>query len=145
MSSKKSGYKVRDVVIDDEYSTIDANMTVVQAAQKMKEKGVPDLVVLDNDHQKVLGVIADFDIVQQIVAAGKDPSTANVKNAMYQIEPVTLDTPVEDAFLRMQNLKVNVVPVVDGDKLLGVCTIQDCWSYIPPEGTDRVGLIPVAN
>jgi CBS domain-containing protein len=145
MSSKKTGYKVRDLVIDDEFSTIGSDTTVVQAAQLMKEKTVPDLVVLDNTTKKVLGVVADFDIVHDIVATGKDPAATNVKTAMYQIEPVTLDTPVEDAFLRMQNLKVTVVPVVEGGKLLGVCTIQDCWSYIPQEGTDRVGVIPVAN
>lgn len=136
---------VRDLVIDDEYSTIESDATVVDAAQKMKEGGVPDLVVLDHGNKKVLGVIADFDIVHEIVAAGKDPKTTNVKVAMYQIEPVKLDTPVEEAFLRMQNLKVTVVPIVEGDKLLGVCTIQDCWSYIPQEGADRVGLIPVKN
>ncbi len=145
MSKKKSGYKVQDLVIDDEYSTIESNATVVEAAQKMKEKGVPDLVIIDQESKKILGIVADFDIVHEVVAMGKDPKTTNVKTAMYQIEPVKVDTPVEDAFLRMQNLKVTVVPVVEGDKLLGVCTIQDCWSYIPQEGVDRVGIIPVAN
>jgi CBS domain-containing protein len=145
MSSKKSGYKVRDLVIDDEYSTIDSNATVREAAEKMKEVGVPDLVVLNKDDGGILGVIADFDIVHEIVAKGKDPSTENVRTAMYTIQPVTLDTPVEDAFVRMRDLKVTVVPVVQDRKLLGVCTIHDCWSYIPQEGTDKIGLIPVSN
>ncbi|HMF34228.1 MAG TPA: CBS domain-containing protein [Candidatus Lokiarchaeia archaeon] len=145
MSSSKSGYKVRDLVIDDEYSTIDASATVVEAAQKMKEAGVPDLVILDGDEQAVVGIIADFDIVHEIVAEGKDPSSENVKAAMYTIEPVTLDTPVQDAFTRMRDLNVTVVPVVENGQLLGVCTIHDCWSYIPQEGVDRVGLIPVSN
>lgn len=145
MSIKKSGYKVRDLVIDDEYSTIGSQATVRQAAEKMKEVGVPDLVVLSNDDGKVLGVIADFDIVHEVVAKGKDPNTENVRTAMYTIDPVTLDTSVEDAFVRMRDLKVTVVPVVHENKLIGVCTIHDVWSYIPPEGSDKIGLIPVTN
>lgn len=145
MSAQKNRYKVRDLVIDDEFSTIDASASVREAAEKMKEKGVPDLVILDGEDEKVLGIIADFDIVHEIVAEGKDPATESVKTAMYTIEPVTLDTPVEDAFTRMRDLKVTVVPVVQDSKLLGVCTIHDCWSYIPQEGTGRTGLIAVSN
>jgi len=64
---------------------------------------------------------------------------------MYKISPVTLDTPVTEAFTRMRDLNVNVVPVVENEKLIGVCTIQDCWSYIPDQTVDEIGLIPVRN
>lgn len=93
----------------------------------------------------MLGVIADFDIVQNIVADGKDPATVKVTTAMYTIEPVTTETNVVDAFERMRDLNVNVVPVIEKDKLLGVVTIQDVWSYIPDENIDEIGLIPVDN
>jgi CBS domain-containing protein len=145
MNTQKNAYKVRDLVIDDEYSTIGSEATILETAKKMKESGIPDLVVLDSENEQVLGVIDDFDIVNEIVAEGKDASAENVKTAMYKIEPVTLDTPVEEAYLRMRDLKVTVVPVVDTGKLLGVCTIQDCWSYIPQEGVDKIGLIHVKN
>ncbi|MEJ2296569.1 MAG: hypothetical protein P8Y23_17620, partial [Candidatus Lokiarchaeota archaeon] len=56
-----------------------------------------------------------------------------------------LDTPVSLAFTRMQNLQVNVVPVVEDGKLVGVASIQDCWSYIPDVIPDEIGLIPVSN
>ncbi|TXT64813.1 MAG: membrane protein of unknown function [Promethearchaeota archaeon] len=45
----------------------------------------------------------------------------------------------------MRELQVNVVPVVEDGKILGVCTIQDCWSYIPDQIVDEVGLIPTKN
>jgi hypothetical protein len=64
---------------------------------------------------------------------------------MYKIKPVNLDTPVTEAFTRMRDLNVNVVPVVENEKLVGVCTIQDCWSFIPDQNVDKVGLIPVRN
>lgn len=138
-------YFVRDLVINDEYGVVKSTATVQDAAKKMKELGVPDLVVVEEGTDKVLGVIADFDIVQNVVAEGTDCSNAKVISTMYKIDPVKLDTPVSEAFTRMQNLRVNVVPVVEDGKLVGVCTIQDCWSYIPDVIPDERGLIPVSN
>jgi len=138
-------YFVRDLVINDEYGIIDSNATIQDAAKKMKELGVPDLVVVEGENQKILGVIADFDIVQNAVAEGKNVKTEKVISTMYKITPVNLDTPVAEAFTRMRNLNVNVVPVVENEKLVGVCTIQDCWSFIPDQNIDKIGLIPVRN
>jgi CBS domain-containing protein len=138
-------YFVRDLVIDDEYGVIKSTATVQDAAKKMKQLGVPDLVVVEEGTEKILGVIADFDIVQNAVAEGTDCSNADVISTMYTIEPVSLNTPVSTAFTRMQNLRVNVVPVVEDGKLVGVASIQDCWSYIPDVIPDERGLIPVSN
>jgi len=135
----KKEYFVKDLIIDDEYGVIDSKATIQEAAKKMKEIGVPDLVVIEGE--KVLGVIADFDIIQKIVSEGTDPKGANVITTMYKIESVTLDSPVTEAFTRMRDLQVNVIPVVENGKLMGVCTIQDCWSYIPDEDVDEVGCI----
>jgi len=138
-------YFVKDLVIDDEYGVIESTATIQEAAKKMKELGVPDLVVVEGEAKKVLGVIADFDIIQGVIAEGKDSKEAKVIATMYKIEPVSLESPVTEAFTRMRDLQVNVVPVVEDGKLIGVSTIQDCWSYIPDDNIDDVGLIPVSD
>jgi len=138
-------YFVKDLVIDDEYGVIESTATIQDAAKKMKELGVPDLVVVEGEAKKVLGVIADFDIIQDVIAEGKDSKGAKVIATMYRIEPVSLEIPVKEAFTRMRDLQVNVVPVVEDGKLIGVCSIQDCWSYIPDDNIDDVGLIPVSD
>jgi CBS domain-containing protein len=145
MALSKKEFFVRDLIINDEYGIIDSKATIEEAAKKMKELAVPDLVVVEGEAQKVLGVIADFDIVQNVVAEGKDSKSEKVISTMYKITPVNLNTPVSEAFARMRDLQVNVVPVVEDEKLIGVCTIQDCWSYIPDKVIDEVGLIPVKN
>jgi hypothetical protein len=83
--------------------------------------------------------------VQNIVANNVSLESAKVKQAMYTIKPVDLNTKVSDAFKRMRDLNVNVVPVVDNGKFKGVVSIQDCWSYIPDERVDTTGFIKVAN
>ncbi|MFX0180460.1 MAG: CBS domain-containing protein [Candidatus Hodarchaeota archaeon] len=145
MSLSTKEYFVKDLVIDDEYDTITTKATIEDAAKKMKKLGIPDLVVVEEGTEQVVGVIGDFDIVQNTIAEGLDPKSANVTSAMYKISPVSLDTPVTEAFTRMRDLQVNIVPVVENNKLIGVCSIQDCWSFIPDKEVDKIGLFPVAN
>ena len=52
---KDSEYFIRDLTIDDEYDVINSESSVKDAALKMKELGIPDLVVTDNEN-KVLEV-----------------------------------------------------------------------------------------
>ena len=54
-SLSRKEYFVKDLVIDDEYGVIESTATIQEAANKMKELGVPDLVVIKEE--KVLGVI----------------------------------------------------------------------------------------
>ena len=115
----KKEYFIKDLVIDDEYGVINSNATIQEAAKKMKELGVPDLVVVEEKSDKVLGVIADFDIIQNVVAKGSDPKEEKVISTMYKIKPVSLDDTVTEAFARMRDLNVNVVPVVENGKLVG--------------------------
>jgi len=141
---KNNEFYIRDLTIDDEFDRISEEASVKDAALKMKEAAIPDLVVVNKD-DNVLGVIADFDIVTNLVAEGISAESARVTEIMYTIEPVTQDTPVSAAFARMQELDVSVVPVVEKNKLIGVATITDCWGFLPEEYEDKKGLIPVAN
>ncbi len=141
---KTKEFFIRDLTIDDEYDIINAEASVKDAALKMKEAAIPDLIVVDNE-DKVLGVIADFDIVTNLVAEGLSAETAKVTEIMYTIEPVSQDTPVSTAFSRMRDLDVSVIPVIEKEKLVGVATITDCWGFLPEEYEDKKGLIPVSN
>jgi predicted transcriptional regulator len=144
--SKKKESLVRDLTIDDEFGVIESNKSVKEAALKMKELGIPDLVVVNDQAQKyVLGVIADFDIVTGIVAEDKPSESTKVTDVMYTIEPVTRDTSVQDAFTRMRDLDVPIVPVVEKNKLIGVVSIADAWGYLPEKYEDQKGLFPVNN
>ncbi|MFX1283649.1 MAG: cyclic nucleotide-binding/CBS domain-containing protein [Promethearchaeota archaeon] len=141
---KDKEFFIRNLTIDDEYDIITADSTVKDAALKMKELGIPDLVVVDNDNN-VLGVIADFDIVTGLVAEGLSAEAAKVTEIMYTIDPVHKDTPVSTAFTRMRDLDVSVVPVVENEKLIGVATITDCWGFLPEKYEDQKGLIAINN
>ncbi|MHA2173391.1 MAG: CBS domain-containing protein [Candidatus Hodarchaeales archaeon] len=142
--TKDKKFIVSDLTIDDEYDTILNTASVKEAALKMKENGIPDLVVLDNENN-YQGVIADFDIVTGLVAEGLSPDTSKVTEIMYTIEPVSKNTTVTEAFSRMRDLDVSVVPVQEKDEVIGVATITDCWGLLPEKYEDQKGFIPVSN
>jgi CBS domain-containing protein len=142
--TKDKKFIVSDLTIDDEYDTILNTASVKEAALKMKENGIPDLVVLDNENN-YQGVIADFDIVTGLVAEGLSPDTSKVTEIMYTIEPVSKNTTVTEAFSRMRDLDVSVVPVQEKEEVIGVATITDCWGLLPEKYEDQKGFIPVSN
>ncbi len=123
--------RVAALTIDDEYDTIEASSTVLDAAIKMKNVNIPDLVVVDGE--KVLGIITDYDIATRIVAEEKDPKTTPVTEAMYTIPTVTLKTSVVEALRILQDHSAPIVPVLHNEKLKGVVSVQDCWSVIPED------------
>ena len=115
--------------IDDEYDIISNNATIVESAKKMKEKNIPDLVVVDDDN-KVLGTVSTFDIVSKIVADSKS-TDVHITEIMEKVCPFSLTTKITDAFDEMKEKQVEVVPVTnDKNKLLGVVTVMDVFSAI---------------
>jgi len=103
---------------------------LVDAAKLMREHHVGFLVVTDGSGP--LGVITDRDIVLEAVAAGIDPHTVTVRDAM-STDPLTLtaDTPLEQALDDLRVAGVRRAPVVDaGGRLAGVLSIDDVVDHI---------------
>jgi CBS domain-containing protein len=77
--------------------------------------------------RKVVGLITDRDIVVRLVAAGKDPASANVRDAMTSsVRSVRDDSSVDDALKLMSNAQIRRVPVVnESDELVGIVSVRD--------------------
>jgi CBS domain-containing protein len=99
--------------------------TIQEAARKMADCDIGSLPVGDGD--KLVGMITDRDIAVRCVAAGKDPKTTKVRDAMseqvlYRFE----DDDVEDAAADMSALTVRRLPIVNRDKrLVGIVSLGD--------------------
>lgn len=120
---------IANLKIDDEYDTI-FDTTIIEASKKIKEKNIPDLVVIDEQSKNVLGTVSTFDIVTKIVANNKSLET-KVSEIMMKVKPFSLETKVTTAFEIMKQAQVEVVPVTDeNNKLLGVVTVMDVFSAL---------------
>ena len=110
--------------------------TLVDAARKMKDLDVGSLPICGED-DRLKGVITDRDIVVNCVADGRDPSSVKVIE-MGDGKPVTIgaDDSVDEILRTMTEHAVRRLPVIDGDRLVGVVSQADLAKNLPE---DKVG------
>ncbi|MDQ3197461.1 MAG: CBS domain-containing protein [Pseudomonadota bacterium] len=103
---------------------ISPDMTIREAAQKMREGDFGMLPVGEND--RMVGAISDRDIAIRAVAEGKAPDT-KVREVMSDgICWVYEDDTVEEAARIMSERQVRRLPVVNRDKrLVGIVALGD--------------------
>ena len=103
---------------------LDSSATVLDAAKKLASEDYGALPICDGD--KLQGMITDRDIVVKVLAEGKDPATTKVID-LVQGEVITIgaDDPVEEVSRTMSQYQVRRLPVIDGDKLVGMVAQAD--------------------
>ena len=104
----------------------DPGETVFQAAERMHQRTVGALVVLDGDRRPV-GIVTDRDLVIRTIAAGRDPYTTTVAEVMTRHpQTVSEETAIESALSLMRSGEFRRLPVVDhDDRLAGLVTLDD--------------------
>ena len=103
---------------------IDPDMSIVEAAKKMRDGDFGMLPVGEDDH--MIGTISDRDIVIRAVAEGKDTNT-KVRDVMSEgIAWAYEDDTVEQAARIMSARQVRRLPVLDRNKrLVGIVALGD--------------------
>ena len=108
--------------------TVDPADTIGETAQKMVELGVSSAVV--SDYGRLIGIMTERDLTRA-VAGRVHSSEARVREWMTP-DPMTLpaDASPEDAAKVMLENRFRHVPVVDGDRPVGIVSIRDIarWS-----------------
>jgi CBS domain-containing protein len=109
--------------------TVDENMTALDAARVMTEKGISSLII-EKDHAPV-GIISERDFVKKICLKDMQPSTINVGSIMSKIQTyASPDTPVDVAVQRMVNHKIRRLPVISDGKVIGIITVTDLAKHL---------------
>jgi CBS domain-containing protein len=103
--------------------------TVLEAARFMTERKIGALLVLDGEH--IVGMFSERDILQRVIAEGRDPAHTTVGDVMtVEVACCTPDTTLEEARGAMKNRRIRHLPVVDGDeRLLGLISIGDLNAF----------------
>jgi CBS domain-containing protein len=119
-----------------EVDTVNPEESVAVAAQRMHQRAVGTLVVVNNTSQ-VVGVVTDRDLVSRVLAKGRSPTETPMRDVM-TIAPKTVseETPIESALLTMRTGRFRRIPVVDSaNKLLGLVTLDDVLMLLAEEFT----------
>jgi CBS domain-containing protein len=106
-------------------TTVEPDASVVEAARTMRERDTGIVPVVENG--KLIGTVTDRDIVVRLIAEGRDPASATVRE-IASTDLVTVDPQQElDEGLRlMAQHKVRRLPVVEEDgRLVGIVSQAD--------------------
>ena len=114
---------VQDVMTSDPVA-LDASEPVLEAAKRMKEHDIGDVIVLDDG--QVCGVVTDRDIVVRVLADGRDASqTPLAEVCSRDLVTVAPGDDLTAAGDLMRDRAVRRVPVVENGKPVGIISIGD--------------------
>ena len=114
---------LRDFMTSDDVLTIPAETTLGQAARLMRGRNVGAAVVTDSD--RIVGIFTERDLLRAI-ADSRHPDQGQVQSYMTP-DPLTLGpdhSPSEAAGI-MRERNFRHIPVVDGERLIGIVSIRD--------------------
>ncbi|HAP66977.1 MAG TPA: CBS domain-containing protein [Nitrospinae bacterium] len=122
-------------VMKKDIVTITPNMSVREAAKKMKDEKIGCLLVTENDSLR--GILTDRDIVCTVVANGKDPNYTMVKDIMNgDVVYTSPDTDIFEAFKIMAGHKIRRLPLKFDGRLEGIVSISDLAPILKREMDD---------
>ena len=126
--------KARDVMSDD-CTCIGENESVLDAAEKLRDRDVGALPICGED-DRLKGMLTDRDIVVKVLAEGKDPSSVKAGElGVGDGKTVTIgaDDSIDEALRTMIDNKVRRLPVIDERKLVGIISQADIATHLDEE------------
>jgi CBS domain-containing protein len=116
---------IRHVVCDREPYFVGDTATALGAADHLAAPPLRAVCVLDPD-EKLIGIFSERYLLNRVVARRLDPGAVPIREVMSEPRAVIEcgDTPHE-ALERMEKVGSRHLPVVDGDKFIGMLSMRD--------------------
>jgi len=115
--------KLKDLMSRD-VQVIDANATIMEAAEQMRKGNFGMMPVGEND--RMIGAISDRDIAIRAIAGGKESSTKVREVMSERIVWAYEEDSVNDAAKLMSTHQIRRLPIVNAEKrLVGIVALGD--------------------
>ena len=112
--------------------SIQPDATVYEALKLMADKGVGALLVMEG--AKIAGVISERDYARKVILQGRFSKDTRVREIMTsRVVYARPDQTLEECLALMTDKHVRHLPVLDGEKLIGVLSIGDLVKSIIAE------------
>ncbi len=106
--------------------------SVYEAIEMMADKEVGALVVLEGD--SLVGVFSERDYTRKVTLKGRTSRDTKIKEIMTsRVTYVRPEQSVQDCMALMTEKRIRHLPVMDGEKLLGMISIGDLVKAIIDE------------
>jgi CBS domain-containing protein len=132
---------IKDVIRDREPYFVKIDDTVLDAAKFMADRRIGGVCVIDGNN-RLVGILTERDILNCIVVPQKDPASLKLNEVMGELLAVieTNDTPHE-ALERMEKIGRRHLPVVEGDRWVGMLSMRDLLRVELSEQGDEIKLL----
>ena len=110
---------IRNLLEQQKFLTASPDTTVYEAAEKMADRRVGAILVVENE--RLVGIVTERDVLFRVVAQGRDASRTRICEVM-SAAPITLapDKSYGHALLLMQVNGFRHIPVVENDRPIGI-------------------------
>ncbi len=132
---------IRDVIRDREPYSMKASASVQDAAEFMATRNVGAVCVMD-EGGKLLGVFSERDVVKRVVLQKRDPNAVQVGEVTSELRAVIrCDETPHQALERMELIGTRHLPVVDGERWVGMLSMRDLMRVELSEQGDEIKLL----
>lgn len=132
---------VRHVISNREPYSMKASATVQDAAEFMASRNVGAVCVVD-DSGKLMGVFSERDVLRRVVVLRRDPSEVKVGEVTSELRAViNCDETPHQALERMELIGTRHLPVVDGERWVGMLSMRDLMRVELSEQGDEIKLL----
>lgn len=108
--------------------TVSPDTMVFDAIQLMADKNIGALLVTEND--QLLGILSERDYTRKVALKGKSSKQTPVREIISgRVISVSPSHSIEDCMRLMTDHRVRHLPVLSGDKLLGIVSIGDLVNW----------------
>jgi CBS domain-containing protein len=119
---------VPDVVHGQRLLGLPPQATVREAAKRMARRKVRSALVMEKG--KLLGIFTGTDLISRVVAVGRDPDKTLLQKVMTKDpETIAAHESAVEALRRMQRGHFRHLPVVDGEKVVGILSRRDFYGF----------------
>jgi CBS domain-containing protein len=115
--------KIREVMIKNVVA-LQEDVTAYEAVKLMNENRIGCLVVLQ--YGQVVGILTERDMLERVLEKCRNPKETRVTEIMTtRVIVGTPDMQIDEAAKLMFEKKVKKLPVVEGNRLVGLVTLTD--------------------
>ena len=103
--------------------TAATSATLREVGELMRDRNVGSVVIVDGD--RPVGVVTDRDLALAVVADGVEPDDPVGTHATRPLVTGQIEMDIEEAAALMVEHRIRRLPVIDGEYLAGIVTIDD--------------------
>ena len=127
-----SGFMIIRDIMSKNIKTVKPDDTVHAAVLKMNKFDIGSVIVISSG--RPVGIITETNIMRRIVGPRMDPDTVWVKDIMSSpLTTIDENAAVEEAAKMMMEKKINRIPVMKGEKLVGLISSTDIVKASPTQ------------